>query len=345
MINLYNTHIDELYIHRIGNKCRGEGMYVSEQPYQITDEIRPLLKQFFLKPFREKEERYFKFSENSELPGIFSNEMEFPYYRGDKDIAKLMYETHVHPHIKSGELYVCRLSNMQVDNEVVSGFGIFKSELKADFMQFEEGASRLDLIIQQGVNLNKLDKGAIILANSSSKTRFRILYIDSNKYDSKYWCENFLNLEELEDSIFQTKNYLDFCQAFAKDVVRPAEDKQQEVLFLNKAFDYFARNDEFEESAFVNEAIDNPELVPEFQNYKYEKGPKYKVEDLSGFEIDNQAVTEARKKNKSSIELDTHITIKMDFINADSADKFIEKGWDEEKQMYYYLCYFNKELK
>jgi hypothetical protein len=31
----------------------------------------------------------------------------------------------------------------------------------------------------------------------------------------------------------------------------------------------------------------------------------------------------------------------MDFINP-SAEKYVEK-WDEEKQMYYYLVYFNKE--
>ncbi|MBT7242942.1 MAG: nucleoid-associated protein, partial [Flavobacteriaceae bacterium] len=43
--------------------------------------------------------------------------------------------------------------------------------------------------------------------------------------------------------------------------------------------------------------------------------------------------------------LDTNIQIKLDFINSDSADKFVEKGWDEEKQMYYYLVYFNKEHK
>jgi hypothetical protein len=43
--------------------------------------------------------------------------------------------------------------------------------------------------------------------------------------------------------------------------------------------------------------------------------------------------------------LDTHIQIKMDFINPESAEKFVEKGWDEEKQMYYYLVYFNKEEK
>jgi hypothetical protein len=30
----------------------------------------------------------------------------------------------------------------------------------------------------------------------------------------------------------------------------------------------------------------------------------------------------------------------MDFINPESAEKYVEKGWDEEKQMYYYLVYF-----
>ena len=296
MINLYNTQIDEIYIHRVGNKCRGEGIFFSEDPYEITDEIRPLLKEFFLKPFREKDEQYYKFSEGSELEMLF----DLNHPRLDQELPKDMYDTHDHPHIKSGEVYICRLSNIQLDDEKVSGFGIFKSELKADFLQFEEGKSRLEMNILQGVNLEKLDKGALILTNSQSKTGFRILYIDSNKYDSKYWCENFLNLEELEDSIFQTKNYLEFCRSFAKDVVRPAEDKQQEVLFTNKAFDYFARNDEFEEPDFINKAIDNPDLVPEFHNYKVEKGPKYKVEDLSSFQIDNQAVTEIRKKNKST---------------------------------------------
>jgi hypothetical protein len=33
----------------------------------------------------------------------------------------------------------------------------------------------------------------------------------------------------------------------------------------------------------------------------------------------------------------------MDFINPESAEKYVEKGWDEEKQMYYYLVYFNKK--
>ena len=107
----------------------------------------------------------------------------------------------------------------------------------------------------------------------------------------------------------------------------------------------FAKNDQFEESNFLNEVIDNPDLIPEFKNYKVDKGEKYSIEDISSFPISNTAVTEARKKIKNVINLDTNIQIKMDFVNQESAEKFVEKGWDEEKQMYYYLVYFNKEEK
>ena len=193
-------------------------------------------------------------------------------------------------------------------------------------------------------NINKLDKGCIIF-NVDKEEGYKILSVDSNRYDTKYWLENFLGLEPLSDENFLTKNYLKFCQNFAKDVVFPAEDKQQEVLFMNKTVNHFAKNDAFEESNFLNEVLDNPELIPEFKHYKVEKGPKYSIEDVSNFDIANKAVSVARKKIKNVINLDTNIQIKMDFINPESAEKFVEKGWDEERQMYYYLVYFNKENK
>ena len=72
-------------------------------------------------------------------------------------------------------------------------------------------------------------------------------------------------------------------------------------------------------------------------------GPEEVAE--SNFDIANKAVSDARKKIKNVINLDTNIQIKMDFINPESAERFVEKGWDEERQMYYYLVYFNKEQK
>ena len=86
-------------------------------------------------------------------------------------------------------------------------------------------------------------------------------------------------------------------------------------------------------------------MIQEFKNYKVDKGEKYSIEYITTFPIANAAVSDARKSIKNVINLDTHIQIKMDFINPESAEKYVEKGWDEEKQMYYYLVYFNKEQK
>ena len=349
MINLYSSQIENLSIHRIGNKSRNENIFLSDAPYALNDELTALLKEYFFKPFREKEENYFQFAnevdvEFNPLYKIVTEIFDQPEsaHQQSKKITSLLFEQSQHPHIKGGEVYVVYLENAIIDNEKVPAIGIFKSELKSDFLQFEEKGSNLDVLLQQGVNLNKLDKGCLIF-NHKKAEGYKILSVDSNRYDTKYWLEQFLGVEAFADENFYTKKYMKFCQDFAKDVVRPAEDKKEEVMFMNRAVNHFAKNDAFEESAFLNEVIENPDLIPEFKHYKSEKAPKYHIEDLTEFPIANTAVTAARKKMKNLISLDTNIQIKMDFINPESAEKFVEKGWDEEKQMYYYLVYFNKE--
>ena len=351
MINLYPTQIESVSLHRVGNKNRNEAIFLSSEPFSLNDETTGLLKEYFFKPFREKEENYFHLSHEADLEfnpvfqsvaAIFDDPSSTHY--NSKKIATHLYEQSNHPHIKNGEVYVTYLTNLMLDNEKVDAVGIFKSELKHDFLQFKEEGENLNIIIQQGININKLDKGCLIF-NTNKEDGFKVLSVDSNRYDTKYWLENFLDVDVLSDDNFKTKNYLKMCQNFAKDVVLPAEDKQQEVLFMNRAVNHFAKNDAFEETSFLNEVMENPELIPEFKHYKVEKGPKYSIEDVSNFDIANKAVTEARKKIKNVINLDTNIQIKLDFINPDSAEKFVEKGWDEERQMYYYLVYFNKEQK
>jgi hypothetical protein len=351
MINLYSAHIASLSIHRVGNKSKNEPLLLSEEIYKTNDEITPLLKEFFLKPFRDKEENYFQFGndvdiEFNELFKLTSEVFANPesIHENSKKITRHLYDQSTHQHIKSGEVYVAFFEGLQIDNEKVNGIGIFKSEIKQDFLQFSEKENQLEAILQQGVSLNKLDKGCLIF-DVKKEEGYKILSVDSNRYDAKYWLESFLGVDACNDDNFKTKKYLKFCQNFAKDVVLPAEDKKQEVLFMNRAVNHFAKNDNFQESAFINEVIDNPDLIPEFNNYKIEKAPKYSIEDLTTFPIANTAVSAARKKIKNTINLDTNIQIRLDFINPENADKFVEKGWDEEKQMYYYLVYFNKEEK
>lgn len=349
MINLYSAHINSLSIHRVGNKSKAEPIFLSNGNFEISDELNPLIKEFFFKPFRNKEHTYLQFTHEVDLEfhelyetvkEIFLNPLST--HDNSRKITQHLYDQSLHPHIKSGEVYVAHIENAMINNQRVDAVGIFKSELKQDFLQFEEDETQLTAILQQGVNLNKLDKGCLIF-NIEEETGYKILSVDSNRYDTKYWLENFLNVKDVQDETFFTKNYLDFCRGFAKDVVLPAEDKQQEVLFMNRAMNHFAKNENFEETAFMNEVIENPDLLPEFRHYKVEKGPKFQIEDASAFPIANTAVSAARKKIKNVINLDTNMQIKMDFVNPETAERFIEKGWDEERQMYYYLLYFNKE--
>ena len=203
------------------------------------------------------------------------------------------------------------------------------------------------MVIQQGINVNKLDKGCLIL-DVNQNEGYKVMSIDNNRYDSKYWIENFLGLSVLAEDHYLTKKYLELCKNFSKEVVSQSGDKQDEVLFLNRAVNHFAKNDTFNELSFLEDTFSSMHSVAmdfptEFVNYKATESPKYGLEGVTDFDIADNAVTEARKKIKTTITLDKRVTIKMDFINPDTAEKIVEKGWDEERQMYYYLVYFHKE--
>ena len=181
MINLFNTHIESLSIHSVGNSSRNEPIFLSDNPYVLQDEIVPLIKEYFLKAFRDKEENYFQFAHDVDLEynemfkmatEIFDNPSKT--HEVSKKITQHLYDQSNHPHIKNGEVYVTHLTNISIDNNVVDAVGIFKSELKADFLQFEEKGKSLEMILQQGINLNKLDKGCLIF-NYKKEEGYKIL--------------------------------------------------------------------------------------------------------------------------------------------------------------------------
>src|SRR5699024_2526268 len=280
MINLYSAHITSLSIHRAGNKSKGEPIFLSENTFTLNDEMAPLIKEFFFKPFQDKEHTILQFThevdiEFHELYQLAKEIFQDPTstHEKGKKITKYLYDQSLHQHIKSGEVYIAHIEAAMINNQRVDAIGIFKSEIKQDFLQFEENDNQLTAMLQQGVNLNKLDKGCLIF-NIEEESGYKILSVDSNRYDTKYWLESFLGVSDMQDEVFFTKNYLNLCRDFAKEVVLPAEDKQQEVLFMNRAMNHFAKNDNFEETAFMNEVIDNPDLIPEFRHYKAERGPK-----------------------------------------------------------------------
>lgn len=350
MVNLFNTSIANISLHKVGNKNKGESIFLSQDEFKIpNDEISAILKEYFFKKFRDAKEDFFGFSheidlEYNEMYNLTTEIFENPgnFHEISKKITKHLYDQSNHPHIKSGEIAICNFTDVILDNEKVNAIGIYKSEVKSDFIQIEEGQSNLELNLSQGISLDKIDKGVLIFQIEKEKG-YKMLIIDSNRYDSRYWLEHFLGVDIFHDQNYHTKKYIKGIVDFADKVVIPAEDQIAGCQFKNKALDYLAKNDEFEENEFVKTVIDNPDLANEFRNWKHNEGAKYGIDEVTKFAISNHVVNEMRIKFKSTIDLDTNIQIKLNFVNPESAQNFVEKGFDEEKQMYYYLLYFNKE--
>src|SRR5690554_4497864 len=166
MVNLYSAHITSLSIHRVGNRSKGENIFLSDSTFALDDELAPLIKEYFFKPFRDKEHTYLQFTHEVDLEfhdlyqlakEIFGN--PDTTHENGKKITKHLYDQSLHPHIKSGEVYIAHIEGAHINNQRVDAIGIFKSEIKQDFLQFEESDNQLTALLQQGVNLSKLDKG------------------------------------------------------------------------------------------------------------------------------------------------------------------------------------------
>jgi len=137
MLNLYTAQIESLSLHRVGNKSKNEAVFLSSEPFTMNDEMAGLLKEYFFRPFREKEENYYRFSNDVDVEfndvftavsGIFENPTNG--HGLSKKITQHLYDQSNHPHIKSGEVYVVHFSDVVIDNKKTDAVGIFKSELK-----------------------------------------------------------------------------------------------------------------------------------------------------------------------------------------------------------------------
>jgi hypothetical protein len=94
--------------------------------------------------------------------------------------------------------------------------------------------------------------------------------VTATVYDARYWLEHFLSVDALKMKTLSLKKYLKFCQNFVKDVVFPKKIKE-EVMFMNRSVNYFAKNDQFEETNL--NGFDNP-ATWNLKNYKVDKGEK-----------------------------------------------------------------------
>ncbi|MEO1628083.1 MAG: nucleoid-associated protein, partial [Bacteroidota bacterium] len=169
---------------------------------------------------------------------------------------------------------------------------------------------------------------------------FRVLSIDNNPYDANYWLYQFLGLAQVQNESYYTRSYLELCENFSKEVVMPAYDKKEQMQFLSDSVDYFNKNESFDFDEFAQSVAPTENMAAELRTYQQD----YALETANQFEISKPAIKSAKRRLKSTIKLDNNIQIRLDLSNPDASSQYIEKGFDEEKQLSFYKVYFNEEL-
>ncbi len=343
MFNFKEAQLEQLAIHFIGNAADEEGMNLSKQLVQVDADITTLLKSYFLKPFKEQELYTFHHGSDLELNEIFhyaSAIFDDPasLYLQSINIAKHLYESSSHPNIKPGELYISYFDECVINGEVVEVLGIFKSENKDTYLKVYPQGEGYGLEGEQGININKLDKGCLIF-NTEKESGYRVAVIDNTNKSSEaqYWLTQFLNIRPNEDSYYHTKNYISLCKEFAEEAF-PEADKVDKIDMVNNAVEFFSKKESFNIEEFNNEVMQDETMIEKFQSYKNTFQETNDVPAFDEFDISKQAVKRSKRFIKSVIKLDKNFHV---YVHGNRQN--IVRGFDEQLNMNTYTLYFKEE--
>ncbi len=343
MFNFKEAQLEQLAIHFIGNAADEEGMTLSKQLIQVDADITSLLKSYFLKPFKEQELYTFHHESDLDLNEIFhyvSAIFDDPgsLYLQSINIAKHLYESSSHPNIKPGELYISYFDECVINGEVVEVLGIFKSENKDTYLKVYPQGEGFGLEGEQGININKLDKGCLIF-NTEKESGFRVAVVDNtNKSnEAQYWITQFLHITPNQDSYYHTKNYLSLCKNFAEEAF-PEADKVDKIDLVNNAVEFFSKKESFDIEEFNNEVMQDETVIEKFQSYKNNFQETNDIPSYDEFEISKQAVKQSKKFIKSVIKLDKNFHV---YVHGNRQN--IVRGFDEQLNLSTYTLYFKEE--
>lgn len=339
-------YIERIAVHSVGNKANGDAILLSSSELLPDESIRNLLATYFLSPFKS-EEYYNLYHESSlelnEAYNFVSRIFDDPQALHEQSVqlAKHLYEQSNHPKIKGGEFYVVYFTDCPLHGETVDAVGLFKSENKDTFLKISASAAGFEIESQQGININRLDKGCLIY-DTDRENGYVVAVVDNTNKgtEARYWLDDFLHVRQRQDNYHHTENAISMCKNFVTQQLPQQFDvtKADQADLLNRSAKFFKEKETFDMQEFANEVMAQPEVIDSFNSFcsDYQQERDIRIED--NFEISNTAVKKQSRFMKSVIKLDRNFHI---YVHGNN--QYIRKGYDEETGMNYYQLLFNEE--
>lgn len=347
MFNFQSVVLENLVVHHVGNKSAEEGTRLSTTPVALDEAVADMLVRYFLHPFRQNESFYqFDPTHHLQAHPVFpkiADVFEDPsrLFEVSTQLAELLYEASTHPKVKAGELYVVFFSNVLLEDEMAEAVGIFKSENKETYLRVFAQDENFGVQCDTGININRLDKGCLIL-NTEKEKGYKICIVDqlSKAGEAQYWKDDFLGLQKREDNFYHTQTFMQVCKGFVEEVFNQEHqvDKAEQIEMLNRQKKFFAEREKFDIRSFEETVMQEPQVIDAFQQYRQEYEQKHDVQTVEEFDISPQAVKTTQKQFKSVLKLDKNFHV---YIHG-NRDKLL-RGYDEERGLHYYQLFFEQE--
>lgn len=333
----------KIIVHKVGNKINQESLILSQKELELPEEMKEMLCDFFLKPFKSQEQFCFYsdtyLSQNNVYQSV-SNIFENPenFIVESENLAQHLYNITESPRIQTGEFFVVYFPAEDSDLGKIEKIGLFKTEKKEPFLKIFPNDNTFDIEKDFGILLSKIDKAALIY-NHAKDDGYAVSVIDQNKNgEIYYWFEDFLKVKQREDDYFQTQETLSVYKDFIINEL-PNEfevSKADQADFLNKSINFFKEKNQFNLDEFNQQVLGDDAVIENFINFKTQYEQDTQCSIAEDFPINENAVKKQTRHFKSIIKLDKNFHI---YIHGDR--QMIEQGQDEKGK--FYRLYYQDE--
>jgi hypothetical protein len=343
MIDITSIEIRGMFVHRVGNLLRSEGVTYSDFSQKVPSRDKLPLIQFLFGQADRLNSYSFTHSVNPELNTV--SVLATGMSREDGilkkvscDIAAHLYSVSNHPRVKSGNLFVGVFDGVGLEGKSHRVLGIFKSDTVDDFIKVDVKGGKASLKVEQGAAVTSLDKVGLVFLPRKGKPE-RILAACARGEDAIFWNDRFLQIVPTHSAKADTKACLDICRAFATQEDGRLDDPER-ILFLNRSLEFFEKADKYDEQGFAS-VFTSKAQEKEFKQFKAQREVQDKRDIPENFEIEKIIVRKERTKFEKNVRLDANIEIRLRFKSQNEMKNRVEQGFDEEKGLAFYKLYYS----
>lgn len=226
-MDLSASKVNQLIVHRLGNKLRNESLKLSNLESPVNEDLSSLILGGYLKGISSEKNEYYFHHETD----ITLNETRFyarQYFRGEiefgeasRRLATHLYENSLHPNIRQGDLLVILFDGIVHNNKKQRAIGVFKSEVMDDYLTITDNGDNLNVVSSAGINPNLIDKGALIIEEGNI-----VFALDRFGNKTKFWIDDFLKVRKFADASTCSK-MLSFIAGQVAEAIPDPLDRQR----------------------------------------------------------------------------------------------------------------------